>query len=80
VTLTALSDLGLVFQLQGKYNEAEEIDRRALAGRGKMLGMEHPDTLSILSSLGLLLRYQGIYQAAREISQRDQQKWKRCTV
>lgn len=40
VTFTALSDLG--FQLEGKYNEAEEIDRRTLEGRDKMLGMEQP--------------------------------------
>ena len=30
---------------QGKYEAAEEMNRRALAGYEKVLGAEHPDTL-----------------------------------
>ena len=32
---------------QGRYGEAEPLHRRALAGREKALGLEHPDTLSV---------------------------------
>jgi hypothetical protein len=35
-----------VLQLQGKYEAAEEMNRRALEGREKSLGAEHPDTLT----------------------------------
>jgi hypothetical protein len=44
---------------QGKYDEAEKLNRRALEGREKDLGTQHPDTLMSVSNLALVLRYQG---------------------
>ena len=54
----------------GKYNKAEEIDRRALEEREIVLGKEHPDTLTSVSNLALMLRYQGKYEAAEELNRR----------
>jgi tetratricopeptide (TPR) repeat protein len=44
-TLTSVSNLALVLSDQGKYEAAEEANRRALEGREKVLGKEHPNTL-----------------------------------
>ena len=42
--MVIMSNLALVLQYQGKYHEAEKLDRRALEGREKELGIHHPDT------------------------------------
>jgi tetratricopeptide (TPR) repeat protein len=55
---------------QGKYEEAEVIDRRALAGYEKVLGVDHPDTLTSVGNLALLLQYQGKYEQAAEMKRR----------
>jgi tetratricopeptide (TPR) repeat protein len=39
----ALNKLGIVFQAQGKYTDAEGLFERALAIREKALGTTHPD-------------------------------------
>jgi hypothetical protein len=44
-TMTSVSNLALILQYQGKYEEAEDMNRRALEGREKVLGVDHPDTL-----------------------------------
>ena len=54
----------------GKYNKAEEMDRRALEGRETVLGKEHPDTLGSVSNLASVLWYQGKYEAAEELNRR----------
>jgi hypothetical protein len=41
-TLSSVNNLAEVFRDQGKYEEAEEMHRRALEGREKVLGAEHP--------------------------------------
>jgi len=58
-TLVSLGILALVLESQGKYEQAEEMKRRALEGSEKALGKEHPDTLTSVSNLALVLRYQG---------------------
>ncbi|RDW63751.1 hypothetical protein BP6252_11296 [Coleophoma cylindrospora] len=45
-TLTSVSNLALVLERQGRYAEAESMNRRALGGREKELGPNHPDTLT----------------------------------
>jgi Tetratricopeptide repeat len=42
----------LVLQYQGKYEQAEEMNRRALAGYEKVLGVDHPETLTSVNYLG----------------------------
>ncbi|KAI4221404.1 MAG: hypothetical protein L6R40_008636 [Gallowayella cf. fulva] len=55
---------------QGRYDEAEQMDRRALDGREKVLGKEHPDTLTSVSNLALVLRDQGKYDEAEQMNRR----------
>jgi hypothetical protein len=45
-----------VLRDQGKYEEAEQMNRRALGGREKALGKDHPDTLTSVSNLAELSR------------------------
>jgi hypothetical protein len=51
----------------GKYDEAEAMLRRALVGRGKALGAEHPDTLASVNHLGNVLERQGEYDNAKMV-------------
>jgi hypothetical protein len=44
-----------MLQYQGKYEQAEEMNRRALVGREKVLGVDHPDTLTRVYCLAHLL-------------------------
>ncbi|KAL9591473.1 MAG: hypothetical protein Q9179_007687 [Wetmoreana sp. 5 TL-2023] len=55
---------------QGRYNDAEQMDRRALNGREKVMGKEHPDTLTSVSNLALVLRDQGKYEEAEQMNRR----------
>ena len=55
---------------QGSYDEAEQMDRRALDSREKMLGKEHPDTLTSVCNLASVLRYQGKYGEAEPMNRR----------
>jgi hypothetical protein len=48
----------LVLDSQGKYEEAEAMNRQTLAGYEKMLGPEHPDTLTSVYCLAYLLAKQ----------------------
>jgi hypothetical protein len=49
--LTSVSNLIGVLQDQGKYEAAEEMNRRALKGREKVLRVEYPFTLINISNL-----------------------------
>src|SRR5947199_9944198 len=50
-TLASLGMLASVLQAQGKYEAAEEMNRRALEGREKVLGRDHPSTVRSGSEL-----------------------------
>jgi Tfp pilus assembly protein PilF len=56
-----------VLSSQGKYEEAEAMERQALEAREKVLGRDHPDTLTSVSNLGLVLSHQGKYDEAESI-------------
>jgi hypothetical protein len=49
--------LALVLQVQGKYEEAEEMHRRALEGSEKVLEVGHPDKLISVSNLASTLLF-----------------------
>ena len=61
----ALNNLALVYGAQGKYGEAEELFKRALAIREKALGASHPDVGQSLNNLANVYRDQGKYSEAR---------------
>jgi len=46
------------------------MNQRALNGRERVLGPEHPDTLASFSNLALVLKGQGNYKAAEEMNRR----------
>ena len=53
-----MSNLALVLDSQGKYEEAEAMNRQTLERREKVLGLEHPDTLTSVHCLAHLLAKQ----------------------
>ena len=55
---------------QGKYDEAEVMNRRALAGYEKVLGKDHPSTLKSVYSLAYLIHRQKRYDSSAELYQR----------
>ena len=60
----------MVLQDQWKYETAEKIYRRALQGREKALGTDHPKTLTSVSNLASVLQDQGKYETAEEMNRR----------
>ncbi|KAH8671817.1 TPR domain protein [Tricladium varicosporioides] len=62
----------------GSYKAAEDMDRRALEGREKALGEDHPDTLTSVSNLALVLQDQGKYEQAEELSRRALGGWEKA--
>ena len=55
---------------QGRYDEAEPMNRRALNSREKVLGKEHPSTLTSVDNLALVLQDQGKYEEAEQMNRR----------
>ena len=55
---------------QGKYGEAEELYKRALAIREKALGVNHPDVARTLTNLAMLYWTQGKYREAEGLYKR----------
>ncbi|KAF2685485.1 TPR-like protein [Lentithecium fluviatile CBS 122367] len=53
-----------------KYGEAEKLNRRALEGREKELGVQHPHTLASVNNLAGVLHDQGRYEEAESLSRR----------
>ena len=51
---TALNNMALLYEAQGRYGEAEPLYKRSLAIREKALGPEHPDVATSLDSLAVL--------------------------
>lgn len=54
-TLTSINNLAEILKRQGKYEEAEEIHRQALALIKRILGKEYPNTLTSVYCLAYLL-------------------------
>jgi tetratricopeptide (TPR) repeat protein/tRNA A-37 threonylcarbamoyl transferase component Bud32 len=54
-----LVDQGILLEEQGKYDDALDHYRRALAIRERTLGPEHPSVATVLVTIGVALAYQG---------------------
>jgi tetratricopeptide (TPR) repeat protein len=52
---------------KGNYDTAEEMNRRALEGYGKALGLEHSSTLNSKANLASTFRSQGRWKEAEEL-------------
>ncbi|KAF1943506.1 putative kinesin [Clathrospora elynae] len=61
---------GWCLLLRGEYRAAEPMHQRALEGRERVLGLEHPDTLTSVSNLGSVLESQVKYDKAEAMHQR----------
>ncbi|KAM6516645.1 hypothetical protein FALCPG4_014823 [Fusarium falciforme] len=65
-----LTNIGWYRWMRGRYEEAEQMHRRALDGCEKVLGREHPDTLTSVSNLASVLQSQGKYAEAELMNRR----------
>jgi CHAT domain-containing protein/Flp pilus assembly protein TadD len=66
-TLTSINNLGLLYQSQGRYGEAEPLYKRCLQLREEVLGSNHPETLTSINNLALLYQAQGRYGEAEPL-------------
>lgn len=69
--LSSMNKLAGVLSDQGKYGEAEEMFRQALAVMERVLGKEHPSTLTNTNNLTGVLSDQGKYEEAAEVVLRE---------
>ncbi len=54
-----MSEVGLLYRLQGRYAKAEPLYKRSLAILEKALGAEHPNVAASLENYAALLRKTG---------------------
>jgi tetratricopeptide (TPR) repeat protein/predicted Ser/Thr protein kinase len=66
-TLSSMSDLGVVYERQERWDEAERLHLGALEGRRRLLGADHADTLMSMSNLGTLYFRRGRYDEAEPL-------------
>ncbi len=66
----SLNDLGLLYYEQGKYAQAEQLLKPALAIFEKVFGLEDPHTVIILNNLATAYNEQARYAQAEQLSQR----------
>jgi tetratricopeptide (TPR) repeat protein len=59
-----MSSQAKVYQMEGKYAQAETLAVKALEVRRRSLGEDHPDTLASENNLGTLYRCEGKYDQA----------------
>jgi tetratricopeptide (TPR) repeat protein len=64
VTASSINNLAMNLTAQGRYDEADPLNRQALVLRRKLLGEKHPDTAQSLNNLALTLNAQGRYSEA----------------
>jgi tetratricopeptide (TPR) repeat protein len=69
----SLNELGVLYQSQGRYAEAEPLFQRSLQILEKQLGVDHPDTANSLNNLAALYRVQGRYAEAEPLYVRSLQ-------
>ncbi len=67
---TALNNLAQLYEAQGRYAEAEPLNKRSLAVREKALGSDHPDVAQSLENYADLLRKTGRNDEAKELEAR----------
>jgi Tfp pilus assembly protein PilF len=74
---TFLTNLAVVLQDQGKFAQAEHLQRQALQMRCKLLGEGHPAVATSLNHLATVLQHQGklaeaeqLYRQALEMQRR----------
>lgn len=59
-----------MFQHQGKYEGAEQMNRRALDGYEKVLGKTLPSMLTNVSNMALVFQHQPKYEEGEQMNRR----------
>jgi tetratricopeptide (TPR) repeat protein/predicted Ser/Thr protein kinase len=67
----ALSNLALVYDSMGAYEDAVALNERALASRERALGADHPTVADSLHNLGTVLDRMGRYEEALHYHERS---------
>jgi tetratricopeptide (TPR) repeat protein len=68
VILSVATKLGWIYEMQGRFSEAESSLRSACELGKTALGPKHPETLVSLNLLGLVLTDQGKYEEAAKLN------------
>ena len=63
----SLNNLAVLYEYQGRYNDAEPLYLQSLDIRKRQLGNDHPDVATILNNLALLYESQGRYNDAEPL-------------
>ncbi|KAG4434548.1 hypothetical protein IFR05_009964 [Cadophora sp. M221] len=66
-TLAGMTMMGLVYNLNGRWDVAEELFVQVMETRKKKLGADHPDTLTSMANLASTYWNQGRFDAAKEL-------------
>jgi len=66
----SLSELGVLFREQGRYEESEATHLRSLAMREQLFGPDDVDVANVLNDLGVLYQDQGRYDDAIDVLKR----------
>jgi len=62
-----MNNLALVYNNQGRYDEAEQLHIKTLEIRRRVLGEEHPETLTSMNNLALVYGRQGRCEEAEQL-------------
>ncbi len=66
----SLNGLAELYRVQGRYDDAERLHKRALAIREAAIGAEHPDVVQSLNNLAEVYRVQGRYAETESLRKR----------
>src|SRR6202035_4418496 len=68
-SLDTLSGLAAMLHAQGRYGEAEDVERQILQSSERVFGSDHPETLSSMNNLAQTLYAQGDLARAYELQE-----------
>ena len=66
-TIRSMGGLASTYQMQGKLNEAEQLEIQVLDMRKKLLGTGHPDTIRSMGNLACIYHNQGKVKEAEQL-------------
>jgi len=62
-----MANLAAIYNNQGRWKEAEELEVQVLQMRKRILGEEHPFTLTSMANLAVTYRNQGRWKEAEDL-------------
>ena len=66
-TLSTMNNLAALYEVEGKYTQAEAMDTQIIEIRRRVLGPEHPDTLRSMMNLAFVYSDEGKYAQAEAL-------------